>query len=149
MDLFTFPLMLAAFGVLVGVASGLIGVGGGIFLVPYLVVLAGLSQHSAQATSLLVVLPTAAVASWSLVRRGVTDVRTPLRIGAVGVAGSVVGTLLALVLPGQALRIIFAVLMCIVGIRLLRDAVRRRAVAEPERGGELDEAPAVAPGPRA
>jgi uncharacterized membrane protein YfcA len=120
---------LAAFGVLTGMLSGMLGVGGGIFMVPFLVLVVGLNQHEAQATSLLVVLPTAIVASWSLYRRGVGDVRVALRMGLIGIVGGVAGTLVALSLPGEALRIIFAVLMLIVGVRLLRDAIRPRDVS--------------------
>lgn len=118
------PILLAlvVFGVLTGMLSGLLGVGGGIFMVPFLVLVVGLSQHEAQATSLLVVLPTALVASWSLHKRGVGDVRVALRMGLIGTVGSVAGTLLALSLPGHALRLMFAALMVVVGVRLLRDA---------------------------
>ena len=115
---------LVAFGVLTGVLSGVLGVGGGIFMVPFLVLVIGLSQHAAQATSLLVVLPTAAVGSWALYRRGVGDPATALRMGLVGMAGSIAGTALALSLPGNVLRIFFALLMVLVGVRLLRDALR-------------------------
>jgi uncharacterized protein len=117
---------LVAFGVLTGILSGVLGVGGGIFMVPFLVLVVGLSQHAAQATSLLVVLPTAAVGSWSLYRRGVGDPPTALRMGLVGMVGSVAGTAVALSLPAQALRICFALLMVVVGVRLLRDALRAR-----------------------
>jgi uncharacterized membrane protein YfcA len=86
----------------------------------------GLSQHAAQATSLLVVLPTAAVGSWSLYRRGVGDSPTALRMGLVGMVGSIAGTAVALSVPAQALRICFALLMVVVGVRLLRDALRAR-----------------------
>jgi uncharacterized membrane protein YfcA len=117
-------LALAAFGVLTGMLSGLLGVGGGIFMVPFLVLIVGLSQHQAQATSLLVVLPTAVVASWLLYRRGVGDLRVALRMGLIGMVGSIAGTFLALSLPGSVLRLIFAALMVFVGLRLLRDAAR-------------------------
>jgi hypothetical protein len=116
---------LVAFGVITGVLSGVLGVGGGIFMVPFLVLVIGLSQHAAQATSLLVVLPTAAVGSWALYRRGVGDVRLALRIGLIGMVGSIAGTALALSLPGHVLRIGFALLMTVVGARLLNDARRR------------------------
>jgi uncharacterized membrane protein YfcA len=117
---------LVAFGVVTGILSGVLGVGGGIFMVPFLVLVVGVSQHAAQATSLLVVLPTAAVGSWSLYRRGVGDPPTALRMGVVGMAGSIAGTTLALSLPGHVLRICFALLMVVVGVRLLRDAMRTR-----------------------
>jgi uncharacterized membrane protein YfcA len=117
---------LVAFGVLTGILSGVLGVGGGIFMVPFLVLVVGLSQHAAQATSLLVVLPTAAVGSWSLYRRGVGDLPTALRMGLVGMVGSIAGTAVALSMPAQALRICFALLMVVIGVRLLRDALRAR-----------------------
>jgi uncharacterized protein len=112
-----------AFGVLTGVLSGLLGVGGGIFMVPFLVLVGGAAQHEAQATSLLVVLPMATVATWSLRRAGVGDLNLSLRMGLIGVAGGVAGAVLALALPGSVLRLIFATVMLIVGIKLLRDAL--------------------------
>ena len=70
-------LALAAFGLGTGTAAGLLGVGGGILMVPFLTLAIGLSQHGAEATSLVVVLPTALVASLELRRRGVGDLLEP------------------------------------------------------------------------
>jgi hypothetical protein len=123
----TLVIGLALFGVVTGMLSGVLGVGGGIFMVPFLVLVIGLTQHAAQATSLFVVLPTALVATWSLQRRGVGDMRLALRMGLVGAFGSVAGTFLALSLPGHVLRVIFAALMVFVAVRLLRDAARGAA----------------------
>ena len=119
-------LTLVVFGVGVGVASGLLGVGGGTLVVPFLTLAAGLSQHAAEATSLLVILPTALVGSLVLRRQGVGDLGLALRFGAVGAIGSVLGALLALALPGATLRLIFAVFVGLVGLRLARDGVRAR-----------------------
>ena len=116
-------------GVLTGILSGLLGVGGGTFTVPFLVLVAGFGQHAAEATSLLVVLPTAVAGSLLLHRRGVGDLRLGLRLGLLGSAGGAGGALLALALPGTVLRITFAVFMAIVGLRLLVDAVRDRPAA--------------------
>jgi uncharacterized membrane protein YfcA len=118
-----FP-VLVAFGLFTGVAAGLLGVGGGIMMVPFLLFVAGLSQHEAEATSLLVVLPTAIVASVVLRRRGVGSLGTALRFGVVGSIGGAGGALLALALPGSTLRIVFAAFLAIVGLRLVRDAAR-------------------------
>ena len=68
-------------------------------MVPFLTLAVGLSQHAAEATSLVVVLPTAIVASLELRRRGVGDLGLALRFGVVGALGGVVGALLALALP--------------------------------------------------
>ena len=124
-------LALAAFGVAVGVASGLLGVGGGTIIVPFLTLALGFSQHSAEATSLLVILPTAVAGSLVLRRRGVGDLGLALRLGVVGAVGGVVGALLALVLPGSTLRLLFAVFVGLVGLQLVRDGLRREPVRPP------------------
>ena len=115
---------LAAFGLFTGAAAGLLGVGGGVLLVPFLTLAVGLSQHSAEATSLVVVLPTAVAASLELRRRGVGELPTALRFGVVGAFGAVGGALLALALPGATLRVVFAVFLGLVGLRLAADGVR-------------------------
>lgn len=124
MELSPLLIVLVAFGVMSGTLAGLLGVGGGIFMVPFLVLAVGLTQQEAQATSLLVVLPTALVATWSLYRSGVVDLSKALKIGLCGIVGSVAGAALALHLPGQVLKICFAVLLTVVGLKLLRDAKR-------------------------
>ena len=115
---------LAAFGVGTGAAAGLLGIGGGILMVPFLTLALGLSQQTAEATSLVVVLPTAIVASLALRRRGVGDLGVALRFGVVGALGGAVGALLALALPGSTLRIVFAAFLALVGLRLVVDGVR-------------------------
>jgi uncharacterized protein len=109
-------------GAVAGVLAGLLGVGGGILLVPFLVLAVGMTQHEAEATSLLVILPTAVAASIALRRRGVGDLPVALVIGVVGAVGAVAGALLALSLPADVLRAVFAVLLAIAGLRLIRDA---------------------------
>ena len=99
---------LVGFGFLTGGAAGLLGVGGGIMMVPFLTLVTGLSQHAAEATSLLVVLPTAVVATVVLQRKGIGDAWLALRFGALGAVGGVLGALVALSLPGHVLRVVFA-----------------------------------------
>ena len=123
----TLYVALAAFGVVAGVASGLLGVGGGTLIVPFLTLAVGLSQHAAEATSLLVILPTAIAGSFALRRRGVGDLGLALRFGVAGSLGGVLGALLALALPASTLRLVFAGFLAIVGLRLLRDGLRRQA----------------------
>ncbi len=118
--------VLVALGVVTGAAAGLLGVGGGTLMVPFLTLAVGLSQHAAEATSLLVVLPTAIVASIVLHRRGVGNLPVALRFGAVGAAGGVLGALAALALPGPTLRLIFAAFLLLVSARMVRDALVSR-----------------------
>jgi uncharacterized protein len=124
----TLYLALVVFGVVVGVTSGLLGVGGGTLVVPFLTLAVGLSQHAAEATSLLVILPTAIAGSLALRRRGVGDLGLALRFGVIGAVGSVLGALLALALPGSTLRLVFAVFVGLVGLRIAYDGVRREGV---------------------
>ncbi len=130
MTTFLLLVALVAVGAATGVLAGVLGVGGGIFLVPFLVLAVGMSQHEAEATSLLVIVPTALVASLTLRRAGVGDLGPALAMGTIGAIGGVAGALLALALPGEVLRIVFAVLLALVGTRLVRDAL---VTSEPSR----------------
>ena len=123
-------LFLSLFGVLVGVLSAVLGVGGGIFMVPALVLVAGFSQQEAQATSLLVIVPTAAVATWTLQKKRIGDVRLAAKLAPLGIAGAAAGAGVALAVSGDLLRYAFALLLVIVGSRLLWDARH-----EPASGG--------------
>jgi hypothetical protein len=123
-------LALVAVGATSGVLAGLLGVGGGVLLVPFLVLAVGMTQHEAEATSLLVVLPTAIVASLTLWRKGVGDLPAALGMGVVGAVGAAAGALVALSLPGGALRAVFAVFLGLVGLRLVRDGLVGAGVPE-------------------
>lgn len=123
-------LALVAVGVASGVLAGLLGVGGGVLLVPFLVLAVGMTQHEAEATSLLVVLPTAIVASLTLWRKGIGDLPAALGMGVVGAVGAAVGALVALSLPGGALRTVFALFLGLVGLRLVRDGLVGAGVPE-------------------
>lgn len=115
--------LLVAVGVGTGTLAGLLGIGGGTFIVPVLVLAAAMTQQQAEATSLAVILPTAIVASIILHRSRVGDIRTALALGLVGVIGAVGGASLALALPAETLSYLFAAFLAIVGMRLIRDAV--------------------------
>lgn len=113
-------LILLASGFAFGTLAGLLGVGGGVFMVPLLVLGFGAVQQTAQATSLLVILPTATVATIVLVRQGVLEhVGHALQLGAIGAVAAVGGSLLALHIPSADLRVVFALFLGITGIRLL------------------------------
>jgi hypothetical protein len=133
------PLLIACvgFGVLVGMGSGLLGVGGGIFMVPFLLHAAGFSTAEAAGTSLAVVLPTAIAGTLALRRRGVGDLRFGVRLGLLGAAGAFVGAQLALALEGVVVQVVFAALLAFTGARLIRDGVRvqRAASATPAGAG--------------
>ncbi|MEX1078449.1 MAG: sulfite exporter TauE/SafE family protein [Homoserinimonas sp.] len=109
---------LAGIGLAVGFFSGLFGVGGGIILVPLLVLAVGLSQRLASGTSLAAVLPTAIAGLIGYSAGGNVDwvAGGVLAVGAVG--GSLVGTWLLHVIPQRLLRWIFVVFLGGVAVRM-------------------------------
>jgi uncharacterized protein len=114
-----------ALGVSAGVLSGLFGVGGGILFVPALVAL-GLGQLDAQATSLLAILPTVAAGAWNQRRYGNLRPRLALQLGIASVAGVAAGALIAISLPEEVLRRLFALLLLVVAARLALKTHRAR-----------------------
>jgi uncharacterized protein len=103
-------LALAA-GLMAGVVAGLFGVGGGIVFVPTLVLVLGLSQLHAQATSLLAILPTVAAGTWRNLRYGTVDLRAAALIGLGSIGGVQVGVVVAHSVSDVTLERLFAVLL--------------------------------------
>lgn len=112
-------------GLAAGVLSGLFGVGGGILFVPALVAL-GLGQVDAAATSLLAIVPTAAVGIWRQSRYGNMRVRPAVVVGVASIAGVEVGVQIATALPEHALRRLFGLLLLLVAAQLAWQTVRIR-----------------------
>jgi uncharacterized membrane protein YfcA len=115
---------LIAIGVAAGVLGGLLGVGGGVLFVPGLVIVVGLTQHEAEATSLLAIVPVALVGAVRQNRYGNVRRDDALLIGVLSVAGVAGGVALANTLSGTALRTAFAVLMLMIAAQLVRKALR-------------------------
>lgn len=111
-------------GLLAGIASGMLGVGGGVIIVPGLVIFLGLGQIEAEATSLLAIVPTALVGAWRQHSYGNLRLGDGVRLGLLAVAGAVVGAVLANVLPVRTIEMAFAALLVVIAVRLARDAVR-------------------------
>jgi uncharacterized membrane protein YfcA len=111
-------------GLAAGVLAGLLGVGGGVLFVPGLVLFVGLSQHHAEATSLLAIVPVAIVGTYRQDRYGNVCRGDALLLGLLSVAGAAAGVALANALSGAALRDAFAALMLVVAAQLLRRTMR-------------------------
>jgi uncharacterized membrane protein YfcA len=115
----------ALIGAAGGVVAGMLGVGGGVIFVPGLVIVAGLSQVDAEATSLLAILPVALVGAWSQHRYGNVRLREGVLIGVLSVPGVAAGVALVNVLPVHVIKVGFAVLLIFVAVRLASDALGR------------------------
>jgi uncharacterized membrane protein YfcA len=116
---------------LLGVLAGLFGIGGGLLFVPTLTLVLGLTQLHAEATSLLAILPTAAVGAWRQRQYGNVRWRAALILGVAAVAGVEGGVQIAETLPEHALRRLFAVLVLAVAAQVAWRAAR--APAYPSR----------------
>ncbi len=121
-------------GVGAGVLSGLFGVGGGILLVPALALVVGLDHVDAEATSLLAIIPVAAVGAWRQRSYGNLDVRSGLTIGAFAAVAAIAGVALVNVLPVDLVRFAFAALMLYVAWKMAASAIKQLR-AEPDSAG--------------
>jgi uncharacterized protein len=99
---------IALAGLAAGMASGLLGIGGGVLFVPCLVILFGESQLEAEATSLLAMTLVAAVGAWRQHGYGNVRLRDGLAVGALAPLGVAAGTVLANEVPDRALELGFA-----------------------------------------
>lgn len=112
-------LALAGVGLATGGLSAVLGVGGGIVLVPALVLGFEFSQHAAEGTSLAVIVPTALLGAARHTVRGYTRWRTGLTVGAGGILGGLGGAVVALTLQGLLLQRLFAVFLLVMGAHVL------------------------------
>lgn len=108
-----------AVGLAGGVFSGLLGVGGGVLIVPLLVTVVGLSQHRAHATSLAAIIPIAVVGAAAFAVEGNVD----YRVGALLALGTLVGAPLGarfMARTGEGpLKLMFGIIMLLAGAQLL------------------------------
>ncbi|MBU6278127.1 MAG: sulfite exporter TauE/SafE family protein [Actinomycetales bacterium] len=107
-----------ASGLGMGLLSALFGIGGGILLVPILVIAFGYPQQVAAGTSLAVMGPIALVGALRLTKPGLTNWRLGALFSAGAVIGATAGAWLALALPGPLVRQVFAVVMVALGVRM-------------------------------
>jgi len=110
----------AFFGLLVGVLSGIVGIGGGAIIVPGLLYLFHMSQHRAQGTSLGALLaPIGILAFWEYYKAGNVDLKAALMIALGFTIGGYFGGMWAQHLPATWLQRSFGVLLLFLGIRLI------------------------------
>ncbi len=111
---------LAATGLVTGFIAGLLGIGGGAFMIAGMVVFVGIGQHLAQGSALLSMVPAAAVGAWAHWRRGNVEVSILPGLAVGILVGAFLGGAVANSLPEQTLRIVFAVVLTWLGVDLIR-----------------------------
>lgn len=107
-------------GLLGGIFSGMLGLGGGIIMVPTLAFLFGLSQHQAQGTTLaLMVPPIGLLAAWTYYRAGFVDLKIAAFVCLGFFFGGLIGAKLVVGLPDPLLRKIFGVALLMIAIKMI------------------------------
>jgi uncharacterized membrane protein YfcA len=113
-------LIIVIVGLIAGILSGLVGVGGGIIIVPALVLLLGFSQHQAQGTSLgILLLPAGIFAVLNYYKQGYIDLKVVLILFVGFVIGGYLGSKISLSLSETAVKKIFAVVLVIIAGKML------------------------------
>ncbi len=124
--MFAITLILLVVGVVAGILAGLLGIGGGLVIVPalvWLLVAHGLDGEAAVpvavATSLATMLLTATSAVWFQQRRGALDWTAVARLAPAVAVGAAAGAALAVLIPGQILALVFAGIVAVIGLRMI------------------------------
>jgi uncharacterized membrane protein YfcA len=113
-------ILLIVVGLLAGILSGLVGLGGGVIIVPALIFLLGFSQHQAQGTSLgILLLPAGIFAVMNYYKKGFIDVKVVLLLFVGFVVGGYLGSKISLSLSETTLKKIFAVALLLIAGKVL------------------------------
>jgi uncharacterized membrane protein YfcA len=129
-------LILVGVGVLVGIASGLFGVGGGVIAVPVLIVGFGASDLIAKGTSLVMMIASSIVGTSSNLRAGTVDLRAGVIVGIAATATSYLGVLLALVMSPRVSAVLFAALVLVSAVQMTLRAVRTGRAERAKRASD-------------
>jgi len=113
-------ILLIIVGLAAGVLSGMVGVGGGIIIVPALVIFLGFSQHQAQGTSLgLLLLPVGILAVMNYYNKGYIDIKVVAIMSIAFVLGGWLGSKLSLSLAQDTVKKIFAIVLFYTAFRMM------------------------------
>jgi uncharacterized membrane protein YfcA len=130
---------LVATGLASGVIAGLLGVGGGIVMVPVMVVGFDMNTALAKGTSLAVIVPTALMGTWRNLRNGNVDVGVAVVSGLAGVASGYLAAVLSVGMSEGLSNTLFAVLLVVVAVRMVWQLVRPTAPhGEPDDIEDVD-----------
>jgi uncharacterized membrane protein YfcA len=123
-----------ALGLVMGIASGLFGIGGGIIAVPLLISFFAVSDLVAKGTSLLVSIPTSLVGTVSNRRAGLVDLRVALVVGTAAAVAAVPAAGVALLMPARLSAVLFSALLIAVATQLTVKTLRAGRSSGPSPG---------------
>jgi hypothetical protein len=113
-------LILLALGLVAGVLSGMVGIGGGIILVPALIYFFGFSQHCAQGTVLFMFLmPIGILGAFNYWQAGHIDWKVACIMASTFVLGSFAGSKLAISIDAQTLKRVFGAVIFLLSLKMM------------------------------
>jgi hypothetical protein len=113
-------IILIIIGLLAGFTGGALGLGGGIIIVPALVLIMGFTQHQAQGTSLAVlVFPVALLGAYNYYKAGMVNIKFVIILALAFLVGSYLGSLLSINLPEKILKKVFGFTILIISLKLI------------------------------
>ncbi len=119
MSAYTLTVLLLV-GLAAGILAGLVGVGGGVIIIPALVYFLSFSQKEAQGTSLgILLLPVGILAAMNYYKQGFVDIKVVLIVSAAFIIGGFFGSKLALSISQETLRKVFGTLLLVLAIKML------------------------------
>lgn len=125
-------LSLVLIGLVTGILAGLLGVGGGIVMVPAMILLFNVPPAVAKGTSAFVIIPTAIMGTWRNRAKRNTHLKAALVIGVAGIVTAAIGGVIADKMSDDVSNVLFASLLTVVAVRLLWQLYRGRdATAAP------------------
>jgi uncharacterized membrane protein YfcA len=112
--------ILVIIGLMAGVFGGMFGVGGAVIMIPALVYFLGVDQHTAQGTSVAIMLPPIGLfAAYNYYKAGQVNIWYAVIIAAAFSIGGYFGSMIALKLPENLMRKIFGILLILVALRMI------------------------------
>lgn len=112
--------LIVAIGIVTGILSGMLGIGGAVIMIPAMVFLMGMDQRTAQGTSLWVLLPPISIlAAINYLKEGYVNMKFVVILVITFIIGSYFGSKIALSIPQESLRRIFGLLLLVIALKML------------------------------
>lgn len=113
-------LILLAIGLVAGILSGFVGLGGGIVIIPALVFFLGMQQHTAQGTTLAMMLPPIGIlAVMNYYKNNFVDMKAALILATAFIIGGYFGSKFAVALPAESIKKIFGIIILLLAVKMI------------------------------
>lgn len=122
-------------GLITGVLAGLLGVGGGIFVVPAMVVGYGIPAAVAKGTSLFMIVPTSIMGTWRNRKHGNADLRVATLLGLAGIVSAFLGGMISVGMSEALSNVLFSILLLFVAARMVWQVLAARRATDAGKSG--------------